>query len=121
MSTVSLEDLKDTLGRFRLVGPLSQAVVSRAFKPATLENREHGWITEYYRNNEKLLLALKHQTEAFEKVQKAVSPAQIPPHSVLPLNVVDPRFTMPTKRTKALTDREGNQKYFPQWFLTGAL
>jgi ribonuclease P/MRP protein subunit POP1 len=108
---VTLEDLKDCLGRFRLTGPLSHAVISKALRSASMENRDQGWTTDYYPGDSTRNESLMLQTKAWERLGRAVvSPAQIPPRSVLPLTVVDPRFTMPAKRTKALPDTEGNLK-----------
>lgn len=49
---ISLVILKDTLNRFRLTGPLSQAVLSQSLTPIFLDKRAKkegsDWVNDYY-------------------------------------------------------------------------
>lgn len=101
-TNVELVELKDTLNRFRLTGPLSNAVLLKALKPAT--HFEGNWLAKLMDddfNHQKSHVA---QETFWKDLQNLSSPSQLPPHMILGLNVVDPRTNRPAKREKALNE-----------------
>uniref|UniRef100_A0AAG5DL70 Uncharacterized protein n=1 Tax=Anopheles atroparvus TaxID=41427 RepID=A0AAG5DL70_ANOAO len=80
--TVEVVELKDTLNRFHLTGPLTQAVIAKAlrvYKPP-------GHVDTAY----------------WEVTKDLTSPGELSPGEVIALLVEDPRINRPKKRTKAL-------------------
>lgn len=127
--------LKDTLNRFRLTGPLSQAVLLESLHVAhilevvsgkikveedPLDTLQSGhapddthmrggsgdWWTEFYGASHRKESWHCQQT-LWQTLKGAASPAQLPPHLVLALTVLDPRLQLPSKRTKAVPDEKG--------------
>lgn len=104
-SAVQLKELKDTLNRFRLTGPLSQSVLQRAFKVIDIDDvdcKQNTWIC---RKIEKGNFSKFHQRQKdfWNKCHKRItSPAELLSNMILGLNVEDPRLNRPQKRTKAL-------------------
>lgn len=94
--------LKDTLNRFRLTGPLSQAVLREALQlqyddktephtdPVSKEGRE------------------SHH-KFWDSISNLSSPAELPPRIILSLTVKDPRLQIPDKRTKAVAQSSGSE------------
>ncbi|CAD7081256.1 unnamed protein product [Hermetia illucens] len=103
-TNISLTELKDTLNRYRLTGPLSQSVLVSAMKCKGLRpNEPENWFKEL-QNNEKLSKAHQLQTEFWDDCKGITSPAMLIPNMVLGLNIEDPRLNRPKKRTKALPE-----------------
>ncbi|PSN54054.1 hypothetical protein C0J52_03083 [Blattella germanica] len=102
--------LKDTLNRFRLTGPLSQAALLESIQVANMmeenitEISETNWWKEFYTLSEDHKASWSYQNKLWESLRSTTSPAQLPPHSVLALTVRDPRLQLPSKRTKAVPD-----------------
>lgn len=98
-SEIELVELKDTLNRYRLTGPLSNAVLLKAFKPSTV--LEKSCLKSAFDENPFLLKAHNEQENFWNELQKISSPSEIPPHSIIGLNIVDPRSNRPAKREMA--------------------
>jgi ribonuclease P/MRP protein subunit POP1 len=142
-SSVRMILLKDTLNRFRLTGPLSQAVLLESLHVANIlevvsgktkidskmeedsldmrtvclqsshasdDNRMMGgpgdWWTEFYGVSHHKD-SWYYQEALWHTLKGAGSPAQLPPHLVLALTILDPRLQLPSKRTKAVPDKRG--------------
>jgi ribonuclease P/MRP protein subunit POP1 len=133
--------LKDTLNRFRLTGPLSQAVLLESLHVANIlksdpekhkpEEDEQSvtdkiclqsndvssndsttgknvdWWTQFYGVSQRRKESWHHQATVWQSLKGAASPAQLPPHLVLALTILDPRLQLPSKRTKAVPDDKG--------------
>nr|XP_018905386.1 PREDICTED: ribonucleases P/MRP protein subunit POP1 isoform X2 [Bemisia tabaci] len=105
---VKLNLLKDTLNRFRLTGPLANAVLTSAFKipepSSSAEFEAFDWWSEYY-SSEKKSAAYAAQKNFWALLASCTSPCQLPPHSAVSVTIVDPRLTLPQTRTKAVPDK----------------
>ena len=138
--------LKDTLNRFRLTGPLSQAVLLESLYVASIlkddpanstpdskkEKEEEesvtdtncfqsnelssddctrgknvDWWTQFYGMSQHHKESWHYQATLWQSLKGAASPAQLPPHLVLALTILDPRLQLPSKRTKAVPDDKG--------------
>jgi ribonuclease P/MRP protein subunit POP1 len=136
--------LKDTLNRFRLTGPLSQAVLleslhiasilevvleknktdskwgedSLDMRTACLQSSDASpydcktgegkdWWIEFYGVSQHRKESWHYQKTLWQTLRGAASPAQLPPHFVLALTILDPRLQLPSKRTKAVPDEKG--------------
>lgn len=124
---VQMALLKDTLNRFRLTGPLSQAILEEALQLVN-ETNEHSinfsdtnGVTsnpQEEQNNlnssEQCLLDNDpHGREAHHQFwlsnQGLPSPGELPPKMILSLTVKDPRLQIPDKRTKAVPNLSGKK------------
>jgi ribonuclease P/MRP protein subunit POP1 len=142
--SVKMVLLKDTLNRFRLTGPLSQAVLLESLhianileadpsknKPNSEEEEKSSvadticlqsshvstddcktgenvdWWTQFYGESQHHKQSWYYQTTLWQSLKGAASPAQLPPHLVLALTILDPRLQLPSKRTKAVPDEKG--------------
>lgn len=97
---VKLVYLKDAFNKFRLTGPLSQAILSKAFK-CKQPNEE--WINKL-KSNSNLLESHRSQSNYWESITSVKCPTELYPNLVLALNIEDPRVNRPVKRTKATTE-----------------
>ena len=113
----SLTLLKDTLNRFRLIGPRSYSVLSSAILPANVilkEEEEEGvkecdepkgpWWKHYFSEKGRLQC---HQSQVALWQQLALCPHP-PDKVILPLTVRDPRVTLPTKKVPMEDEDTGN-------------
>ncbi|XP_068093814.1 ribonucleases P/MRP protein subunit POP1 [Hyperolius riggenbachi] len=107
-TSIIIRDLTMEIVRYRLVGPLSHAVLADALHAAPLhkklENADsgpHSWWADYCENPDNVV---RHgqQGSIFQFLQGIASPAQIPPGTVLGLTIGDPRLNLPQKRSKSL-------------------
>lgn len=141
--SVEMVLLKDTLNRFRLTGPLSQAVLLESLRIANILEGETGkkkpdtkeaessfgdtvclqssdvstddcttgenvdWWMQFYRVSQHRKESWHYQASLWQSLKGAASPAQLPPHLVLALTILDPRLQLPSKRTKAVPDEKG--------------
>lgn len=98
---IVLTELKDTMNRFRLTGPLSQAVLGKAFKVKPLrESEPDNWFKSAMKektHSEAHLL----QQKFWKNCQGLNSPAELLSNMILGLNIEDPRINRPKKRTKS--------------------
>lgn len=101
-SNIVLRVLKNHFNRFRLTGPLSNAVIQRAFKPPTSTNKTK-WFDNYLNSDENRQI-FSDQCEFWEKLRNMQSPSELSPHIIVNLITTDPRYNFPRKRTKALPD-----------------
>ena len=65
------------------------------------------WWTQFYGMSQHHKESWYYQTTLWQSLKGAASPAQLPPHSVLALTILDPRLQLPSKRTKAVPDDKG--------------
>lgn len=112
--------LKDTLNRFRLTGPLSQAVLQEAL--TLVDTPELFRFSESSVNEESQFCPKTCKSDASDASSQSskahhnfwlsskglVSPAELPPRMILSLLVTDPRLQIPDKRTKARPSALGN-------------
>lgn len=101
----TLTELRDTLNRFRLTGPLSQAVLAKAFTPKNPlhpeEDPDTAWFPEHLRCADNAA-AHESQRAFWSAIRTVRSAAELTPNMVLALNIEDPRLNRPQKRTKAV-------------------
>lgn len=114
-----MTELKDKLNRFRLTGPLSQAVLSKAFKCPPPSNTADTWFKTYMASSDGNA-AHSSQSMYWESVRTISSPTDLVPNMVLALNIEDPRLNRPQKRIKAIPDAP-NLHAFAQPFNSAAL
>lgn len=101
MSGVELLELRETLNRFRLTGPMSNAVLLKALKPTS--HFDGNWLGNLFDDDPKFQQAHEEQNRLLKQLQEATSPSELPPHIILGLNIVDPRTNRPAKREKAVS------------------
>ncbi|VVD03183.1 unnamed protein product [Leptidea sinapis] len=101
---VKFEVMYGHVNRFRLTGPLSQAVLAKTLKCSTdIEIINcHDWVLQSAKDN--LKLSLQEKFEYWSHISKASSPSELPPQIIIGLTVKDPRWSRPAKRTKAVPD-----------------
>jgi ribonuclease P/MRP protein subunit POP1 len=107
-SKVEVTELKDTLNRFRLTGPFSNAVLLKALKITS--HFENNWLGKLF-DDAKHQKAHVEQEKVFTQLRNVSSPSEVPPHVVVGLNVVDPRTNRPAKREKAVNEIEASSEY----------
>lgn len=138
-TNVHIVELRDRLNRFRLTGPLANAVLAKAFRPhrgtteSEIVDADADWFTESLLKNEQTRQAHKSQTDFWHSIRTIRSATELTPNMVLALNIEDPRLNRPQKRTKALPEgcgilRDITQPYNavaaggqPQWSNHSAL
>lgn len=99
---VYLNELKHHFNRFRLTGPLSHAVLSSAFRPKTdLTSEENTWFIDWLKSNKANSSSHQDQVKYWSSLSQMNSATDLPPNTILALNVEDPRINRPKKRTKA--------------------
>ena len=122
---VTVKSLAGSLLRYRLTGPLSNAVLVDALQqahvvPAKNSGDNVKWWHKYYADPG---LSLGHslQKEFWESVGQCLSPAELSPHCVIGLTVQDPRLGRPVKKTKIDPDETGMCSSFQwgAWWLSG--
>ncbi|KAK4876708.1 hypothetical protein RN001_009214 [Aquatica leii] len=96
---VELTELKDSLNRFKLTGPLSSAVLYNACKIVNKPNSQ--WFAEYIENLDHLS-RISEQHSYWNDIQNSMSVHELMPNHILCLIVNDPRYNLPRKKTKAL-------------------
>ncbi|XP_058067400.1 ribonucleases P/MRP protein subunit POP1 [Anopheles bellator] len=105
---VEVIELKDTLNRFHLTGPLSQATLAKALRlykpPAEFDpSRSTGtWYSEFVEGVPQAKKILRQQAVYWGANKDRTSPGELSPGEVIGLVVEDPRLNRPQKRTKAL-------------------
>lgn len=116
--------LKDTLNRFRLTGPLSNAVLAKAFnEPLKFsddininddddDNKERRLIRTKQTDVVKWWTTLTNNNNEFQNYINLLddinSPTQFPPYTVIGCYIADPRLHLPSKRTKAVPKNGGS-------------
>lgn len=113
--------LENILNRFRLIGPLSQAVLTEAFHLVDInkllemkndqsemnkETNRCDWVLDLY-SSKPMLKCFKEQQEFWQEMKYVTSPNQLPAHIILPLMIVDPRLHMPNQKNKAVVEIDG--------------
>ena len=100
--TVTVTLLKDTINRFRLIGPESGAVLAASLRrtevavPKSECKEEKWWMQECSTESDKARLSA--QWEALEGTVAAARPAEVRAGSVFAVTVRDPRAVLPKKR-----------------------
>nr|CAI5839909.1 unnamed protein product [Callosobruchus analis] len=94
---IQLRENMYDLNRFRLTGPLSNAVLCHAFQLS--EKHTADWLENYENLAGEHLSKMKRYWEYLKSVS---DPSVLPPHFVLPLVILDPRYNFPKTKTKAL-------------------
>ncbi|KAG7270751.1 hypothetical protein CRUP_010585 [Coryphaenoides rupestris] len=96
--------------RYRLIGPQSHAVLTEALDAATdcdamskSQSPSPLWWPEHCRDEAKMSLH-RQQADVFHTFKGIYSTGEVPPGTVLGLNVEDPRLALPQKRTPALSN-----------------
>lgn len=117
---LTMTELKNKLNRFRLTGPLSQAVLTKAFKCPSSETSADTWFRSYTKS-EAGLAAHNSQSTYWQSVQTVTSPTDLVPNMVLALNIEDPRLNRPQKRVKALPEEPTLQTFAQQHINPAAL
>lgn len=114
INRIKLIQLKDNLNRFRLTGPLSHAVLTKAFQSYPMdiqlnETKQTNWFIDYLNSDDVGREANKIQSDYWSNVSNNVtSPAELCSNMILALNIIDPRTVRPKRRTKALIDQTFN-------------
>ncbi|XP_020793062.2 ribonucleases P/MRP protein subunit POP1 isoform X2 [Boleophthalmus pectinirostris] len=114
-STTVIHDLTMEIVRYRLIGPLSHTVLTETLETATsCKNVDSSvqsslWWPEHCRDEDMMNLH-KEQSEIFELLKGVYSTGEIPPGTVLGLNVDDPRVSLPIKKVKALPSIKQGQE-----------
>ncbi|XP_057664631.1 ribonucleases P/MRP protein subunit POP1 [Diorhabda carinulata] len=98
--TITLITNQWNLSRFRLTGPLSNAVLRNTFKVVKYEPWQPEWVKKYFEETWSEPFCSSH--EYWEQLKSAASPNEVSPHLILPLIISDPRYNFPPKRTKSL-------------------
>ncbi|CAG9862088.1 unnamed protein product [Phyllotreta striolata] len=96
-SQITLKILKWELCRFRLTGPLSNAILHDAFKLPDNSPMQPEWLRTHLNNP---LSATSR--EFWESTECISSPSEVTPHIILPLIIADPRYYFTKKRGKVL-------------------
>jgi len=102
--TITVSLLKDSLCRFRLSGPQAHDVLAAALQyvdipPSPILNDDVGntsLCADYCYEND---LSCLHQKKVWEDMKGLKSPAELPSHVILALNIKDPRLNLPQKKT----------------------
>lgn len=115
-----MKELKDKLNRFRLTGPLSHAVLVKAFKCPTTTNLADTWFKSYIESSEGSA-AHSSQSTYWNSIRTIFSPTDLVPNMVLALNIDDPRLNRPQKRIKAVPDETTTSSNYTQPFNQAAL
>uniref|UniRef100_A0A182YC71 Uncharacterized protein n=1 Tax=Anopheles stephensi TaxID=30069 RepID=A0A182YC71_ANOST len=105
-SGVEVVELKDTLNRFHLTGPLSHATIVKTFRlfdpPEQTSPTDRTWFNDFIESTPKGKKILTHQANYWADIKDLTSPGEISPGEVIALIVQDPRLNRPNYRTKAL-------------------
>lgn len=101
---ISIRELRFELNRFRLTGPLSQAVLRDSLR-LTEANHPSEWFQSYLSDGSNRQ-GFSNQIDYWTGLDCIANPAELPPHTTLSLIVNDPRFNLPSKRTKATNPTE---------------
>jgi ribonuclease P/MRP protein subunit POP1 len=99
---IAVEELSDELSRFRLTGPLSNAVLHDALVTLNIDNNStQQWFKEYLElgdNNQ----IINNQSLYWQEINNIDSVSELSPHIIHSLIVKDPRLNVPRKRTKSI-------------------
>ncbi|XP_072547652.1 ribonucleases P/MRP protein subunit POP1 [Salminus brasiliensis] len=107
-TNIMINDLSMEMVRFRLIGPLSHAVLTETLLPAAnteidTKGTSPFWWPQHCKNKESM--SLHHQqADVFQLLRDVHSTSELPAACVLGLTVDDPRLALPKKRGKAAPD-----------------
>lgn len=106
---VILSLLKDTLVRFRLIGPLSSVVLAKSLGKTEVKSSSDSelWWQKFY-NDPVQLRVFEEQQNVLEKLS-SMDPGCVPSGAVLGFTVRDPRCILPTKRGEVVNDLNGEK------------
>ncbi|XP_058462852.1 ribonucleases P/MRP protein subunit POP1 [Malaya genurostris] len=100
---VTILELKDTINYFRLTGPLSHSILSKALKvcePSENVN-QNNWYSEWFQQTDNKNI-VDEQFKLWHATCKLTSSGELSPGIVFGLVIKDPRLNRPCKRTKAI-------------------
>lgn len=102
--SIKMIELNKVFNRFRLIGPLSHAVLKDVLRPIDITQNvadSKNWFKNLFENS---IIREKHilQSNYWRMISGLNSPAEIQSKIILGLNVEDPRLNFPKKRTKSL-------------------
>ncbi|XP_063155607.1 ribonucleases P/MRP protein subunit POP1 [Candoia aspera] len=104
---ITISDLTMEVLRYRLIGPLSHCVLTKALKVALVHTdldptdpEVNSWWVENCRNPD--WVSLHHRQETTFETLQGLCSSDIPSGTVLGLTVGDPRVNLPKKRSKAM-------------------
>ncbi len=110
---VQIVSLKDTLCRYRLTGPLSQAVLHAVLQTATISSPANNnasppakWWQVYAKSHSSVH---DSQRQAWDDLGEVQSPAELPPRLVVGLTTRDPRLFLPRKRKMTSSSEPAKQ------------
>uniref|UniRef100_A0A182R1Z4 Uncharacterized protein n=1 Tax=Anopheles funestus TaxID=62324 RepID=A0A182R1Z4_ANOFN len=107
-SGVEVVELKDTLNRFHLTGPLAHATIVKTFRlftaPTETNTSHRTWFNDFIDTTPKYNKIITQQSSYWTDIKDLTSPGELSPGEVIALLVQDPRLNRPNKRTKALPD-----------------
>nr|XP_028592254.1 ribonucleases P/MRP protein subunit POP1 [Podarcis muralis]XP_028592255.1 ribonucleases P/MRP protein subunit POP1 [Podarcis muralis]XP_028592256.1 ribonucleases P/MRP protein subunit POP1 [Podarcis muralis] len=112
---VMISDLTMEILRYRLIGPLSNCVLTEALKAACVhteveptDSEINSWWIDNCRDPD--LVSLHRRQEAIFELLQGLSSSDVPSGTVLGLTVGDPRVNLPKKRAKAKPNPERYQE-----------
>ncbi|KAI4881778.1 hypothetical protein NFI96_011476, partial [Prochilodus magdalenae] len=110
---IVINDLSMEVVRYRLIGPLSHAVLTETLLPATISKVDTKvtspfWWPEQCKNKNSMSLH-QQQADIFQVLRGLHSTSELPAGCVLGLAVEDPRLTLPKKQGKATFDLQETQ------------
>ncbi|KAM6457605.1 ribonucleases P/MRP protein subunit POP1 isoform 2-T2 [Liasis olivaceus] len=106
---ITISDLTMEVLQYRLIGPLSHCVLTKALKVALVHTdldptdpEINSWWVENCGNPD--FVSLHHRQETIFEMLQGLGSSDIPSGTVLGLTVGDPRVNLPKKRSKAMPD-----------------
>ena len=98
---VELKLLKEELCRYKLIGPMSQQVLTQSLFTSdfNLDEQKDDLLSTKIVNDRSLFEAIDKQKASWNAMKSLTSPTDLPPHSVHGFVVEDPRLNLPQKKT----------------------
>lgn len=107
-TSVTLYEIKHHLNRFRLTGPLSHSILSSAFKPKQNMNpEEKSWFADWMGVSSNRCIH-ENQSNYWNNLNNLKTASELPPRTIIALNIEDPRINRPKKRSKSIPSNVAN-------------
>lgn len=101
-TSVTLYEIKHHLNRFRLTGPLSHSILSSAFKSKQkMDSGEKSWFADWIGISSNRRIH-ENQSNYWNNLKNLKAASELPPSTIIALNIEDPRINRPKKRSKAI-------------------
>lgn len=101
-TSVTLYEIKHHFNRFRLTGPLSHSILSSAFKPKqNVDTEEKSWFADWMAVGSNRSIH-EIQSNYWNNLKSIKASSELPPGTIIALNIEDPRINRPKKRSKAI-------------------